>query len=127
MEKKAGMMISLTGKKKRSNGFLFIELLISVLIMSIGLVLVLNSLIQSLRAIEYSNNYFKACLFLEDKACDIYNSDKKEGFSRGLFNSKFSWELNMAKLEDSSLNEISLRVIWDERNKKHDVPIFTYL
>ncbi len=126
MEKKAGAMISLIGKK-RSNGFLFIEVLISVLVMSIGLVVVLNSLIQSLRAIEYSNNYFQACLLLEDKACDIYNSDKKEGFSRGLFNSKFSWELNVAKLEEIALNEISLKVLWNDRNKECDISMSTYL
>ncbi|OIO32984.1 MAG: hypothetical protein AUJ70_04220 [Candidatus Omnitrophica bacterium CG1_02_40_15] len=122
-------MISLIGKK-RSSGFLFVELLISVLIMSVGLILILNSFIQSLRAIEYSDDYFKACLFLEDKAFEVYNSDKKEGFSKGSFNDfndKFSWELNVAKLEEAGLNEISLKVMWYERNKEHDVPIFTYL
>lgn len=126
MEKKAGAMISLIGKKK-SSGFLFIELLISVLVMSIGLVAVLNSFIQSLRAIEYSNNYFQAGLFLEDKAFEIYNGDKKEGFSRSLFNSKFSWELNIVKLEEIALNEISLKVLWNDRNKECDASVFTCL
>ncbi len=127
MGKKAEAMISLIGKKRSNKGFLFIELLISVLIMSIGLVAVLNSLIQSLRAIEYSSNYFQACLLLEDKAFEIYNSDKKEGFSRGVFNSKFSWELNVVTLEEIALNEVSLKVLWNDRNKEYDIFMATYL
>ena len=123
-------MILQIGKKKKSNGFLFIELMVSVLIIAIGFTVMLNSFMQSIKAIEYSKDYFKACLLLEEKAYEIYNTDKKEGFSKGVFNNfnnKFSWELNVAKLEETSLNEISLKVIWHERNKEHDVPIFTYL
>lgn len=127
MAQKAVAMILQIGKKKKSNGFLFIELMVSVLIMAVGFTAMLNSFMQSIKAIEYSKDYFKACLLLEEKAYEIYNTDKKEGFSKGSFNDKFSWELNVAKLEETSLNEISLKVMWHERNKEHDVPIFTYL
>ncbi len=132
MAQKAAAMILQIGKKKRSRdkGFLFIELMVSVLIMTVGFTVMLSSFIQSIKAIEYSKDYFKACLLLEEKAYEIYNADRKEGFSKGLFNDfngKFSWELNVAKLEETSLNEISLKVIWDEKNQEYDVPIFTYL
>lgn len=120
-------MISLTGKKKKNNGFLFIELMVSILIMAAGFVMILNCLLQSMKASEYSKDYFKACLFLENKAYEIYNSERNEGFSKGGFTDKFSWELNMAKLEEARLNEIFLKVLWNERNKVHEVYILTYL
>lgn len=129
MAQKAAVMILLTGKRK-NKGFLFIELMISVLIMSIGFVVILNSLMQSVKAIEYSKDYFKAGLLLEEKAYEVYNADEEKGFSKGIFNdfnSKFSWELNIVKLEEIDLDEIFLKVLWNERNKEHNVSILTYL
>ena len=119
------------GKKRKNKGFLFIELMLSVLIMSIGFITILNSLISSAKAIEYSKDYFTACLLLENKALEAFNANIKEGLSQGAFsevNKKFSWEMNAEITEESGgLKEVSLSVFWGEKNKKGDVTIVTYL
>jgi len=104
--------------------------MISVAILSVCLVLIAGSFVISLRAIELSKDYFRAGLFLEEKALELSSSDIKEGFSKGLFSDfdkRFSWTLGIVKIEEESPHEVSLQVSWNQGVKKHGLSILTYL
>lgn len=119
----------LTGKRQ-NKGFLLLEVMVSATILSVGIVLILNSFITSTRAIELSQDYFRAGLLLEEKLCDVYNTEIKEGSSEDAFsdfNSKFSWYMDVVKPQDDIIDEVSLRVSWRQGTREHDLSILTYL
>ena len=130
MVKRAEEMMLLTGKRK-NKGFLLLEVMVSVTILSIALVLILNSFMRSVRAVDLSKDYFRAGLLLEEKMFEIYSdTDIEEGISEDIFtgfDNRFSWALNVTKLEEEPLKEVDLKVLWDERNKKQSLPVLTYL
>lgn len=129
MVKKAAEMMLVIGKRK-SNGFLLLEAMVSVTILAVGLVLIVSSFMKSIKAKELSVDYFKAGLLLEEKICELNNTDMKEGISEGVFDNfedRFSWNLIVAKLDEEPLKEISLEVSWIEGNKRQSMSMLTYL
>ena len=52
---------------KANKGFLLFEVLVTVIILSVGLVLIIEAFLGSLRAASVSSNMFKAELLLEDR------------------------------------------------------------
>ena len=114
----------LTGKNQKNKGFLFLELMISISILSIGVLFILNSFITPMRAMEFSKDYFKAGLLIEQKMFEFYNSDFAQGVSKGVFSdfgNKFSWEIVVNE------KEMDLKILWKEKNKDADLTIATYL
>ncbi len=123
-------MMLLIGKRKINKGFLLVEVMVSISILSIGLLLVLNSFMRSIKAIELSRDYFKAGLLLENKIYELSNKDTEEGVLEGSFddfNKRFSWNLDVRKIEESPLNEINLKVSWGGKDKEKDISISTYI
>lgn len=120
----------LTGKRQKNKGFLLLEIMISVSILSIGVLLVLNSFVRLIRAIELSKYYFKASLLMEEKLLELYNSDIEEGMSRGVFSdfdNRFSWDLDVVKSEYGFCKEVSLKILWREKDKEEDLSVSTYI
>ena len=132
MARKAAEMMLLIGKRK-NKGFLLLEVMVSITVLSIGLVLVLSSFMRSIRAIEISEDYFRAGLLLEEKIYEVLNSDIEEGLSEGVFadfGNRFSWNLSIENLEQEgfeNISEVSLEVSWDQRNKRQSIPVSTYI
>jgi type II secretion system protein I len=128
MLQKAEEMMLLTGKRQ-NKGFLLVEVMISIAIFSISIVLILSSFVRSIRAMELSEDYFKAGLLLEDKMYEVFNSEIQEGSKDGTFSDfdkRFSWNLDIERIEEDSINEISLEVLWEQGAKKHSLSIVTY-
>ncbi len=128
MAQKAEGMMSLAGKRQRDKGFLLLEIMMSVSILSIGVLLILNSFVKLIKATELSEDYFRAGLLLEEKLTEVYNGYAKEGLSKGEFkdpSNRFSWELYLAKSEDDSCREVSLKVLWREKDKEEDLSVST--
>ena len=123
-------MMLLIGKRKRNKGFLLVEVMVSISILSIGLLLVLNSFFRSIKAVEVSRDYFKAGLLLENKIYELLNKGTEEGVWEGSFddfNKRFSWNLDVRKIEEGPLNEINLKVSWGGKDKEKDISISTYI
>lgn len=118
----------LTGKRQKDKGFLLLEIMISISVLSIGVLLILNSFVTLIRSIEISKDYFKAGLMLEEKLIEVYNSDIEEGLSGGEFSgygNRFSWDMDVIGSADSSCWEVSLKVSWRERGKEKDLSVST--
>lgn len=113
-----------------NKGFLLLEVMVSVAILSTGLVLILNSFIRSIRAIDLSEDYFRAGLLFEEKIYEVYNSEIEEGSSNGVFpnfDNRFSWYLDIVKLQEDSLRELNLEISWNQGNKQQSMSVATYL
>lgn len=120
----------LTGKRQKSSGFLLLEIMISVSILSIGALLVLNSFVRPIRAVELSKDYFKAGLLMEGKLLELYNSSIEEGLSRGEFSdfdNRFSWDMDAVRSEDGFCSEVNIRVLWRKKDKEEDLSVSTYI
>lgn len=101
----------------------------SVAILSVGILLALHSFVISLRAIDSSEDYFKAGLLLEEKIYEVGNAERKKGSSAGAlsgFGSAFSWRMDVVELEKEMLDEVTLKILWDKRNAQYDLSIMTY-
>ncbi len=125
---KAEEMILRAGKNKR--GFLLLEVMVSVAILSIGIVMVLGSFMNSIKAIYLSEDYFRAGLLLEEKIYEVSNSTAVEGLSGGVFadfNNRFSWNMNVIKSEQDLVYEFDLQVSWNQGAKMHELSVVTYL
>ena len=122
-------MMLLTGKRN-NRGFLLLEVMVSVAILSVAFVLILNSFTRSLRAIELSEDYFRAGLLLEQKLLEISASDAEEGSSEGTFidfNNRFSWSLDVVRLKEDSIREANVKISWNKGSREHGISILTYL
>jgi len=125
---KAEEMILRAGKNKR--GFLLLEVMVSVAMLSIGIVMVSGSFMNSIKAIDLSEDYFRAGLLFEEKIYEVSNSTAVEGLSSGVFadfNNRFSWNMNVIKSEQDLVYEFDLQVSWDQGAKMHELSVVTYL
>lgn len=116
--------------RNRDKGFLLMEVMVSIAILSIGFVLILNSFTRSIKALKLSEDYFKAGLLLEEKIYEISNSNLEPGSTNGVFtspDSRFSWNLDVLEIEEVNLNEVSLEISWNQGNKRHGMSLATYL
>ncbi|NQT75378.1 MAG: prepilin-type N-terminal cleavage/methylation domain-containing protein [Candidatus Omnitrophica bacterium] len=121
--------MTLPAGKKKNKGFLLLEVMVSVAILSVGILLALHSFVISLRAIDSSEDYFKAGLLLEEKIYEAGNAERKKGSSAGAlsgFDSAFSWRMDVVELEKEELDEVTLKILWDKRNAQYDLSIMTY-
>lgn len=120
--------MSLAGKRQKNKGFLLLEIMMSISILSMGVLLILNSFVKLIKAIELSEDYFRAGLLLEEKLTEVYNGYAKEGLSKGEFkdsSNRFSWELHIVKTEDDPCKEVSLKILWRGKDKEEDLSVST--
>ncbi len=116
--------------KRNNKGFLLLEALVSVAILSVALVMILSSFMRSIRATELSEDYFRAGLLLEEKFFELYANGIKEG-SKGeefsVFDNRFSWNLDVVRLDEDEVHEVSLGVSWNQGSKEYSTFLLTYL
>ncbi|MFC2140142.1 hypothetical protein ACFLQ1_00310 [Candidatus Auribacterota bacterium] len=142
-------------KKRHSffnvRGFLLIESLIAITMLSIGLALIVHSFANSLHAGRLSQDYMTAVSYLEQKINEIENEDMTAGEFEGTFDDRFFWKAKItplaspapAVLEDEErekdeaeqkdeemkffLDKVTLKVFWKIKNKQKEIAVTTYL
>ena len=129
----------LIGSKR---GLALMEVMVSVAIMSVGLVAIIQAFITAVGALRTAQNRVYARQILEDKMIEIEQELIEEGgvepgSSRGeieLGNRSFDWSLEISPVEEGEeldlseeLNESRLSVSWQEANRAKDVLLVTYL
>lgn len=126
-------------KLKLPKGFTLIELMVTVCILSIGLVIVMRSLLTVAGALDTSQNKIKAVQFMDEKLSRIQQTALEEaginyGTEQGetlLGSRKATWNLEIIPLEDEELegylNKVILTVSWKEANIPKNAALVTYL
>ena len=137
---------------KNTKGFLIVESLLSIAILSIGLTLVLRSFSKSLYAAKLSKDYLEVLSLIDYKILEIedpaltISSDIKA-------NEKFSWDITSTETpllsreepeeeakektteEETTeeakkkiyLKEVNLEASWKGRNRKENISIATFM
>ncbi|MCM8765676.1 MAG: hypothetical protein NC920_02370 [Candidatus Omnitrophica bacterium] len=123
-------------------GYILIETLISVVILSVGLTLVMNALGSEIHALRISKNYTHASILLEEKLAEIEKEGGidlinrwKEGENTGDFKDEyanFHWKIFIQRLQDkkgksTNLMEVTVTIWWDELGIKRELFTTLYL
>lgn len=112
-------------------GFLLLETLFAVLILTTGLTLVVRSFGTSLNALRISNDYTRAMLLMEEKMWDLESKGSiNPGTSSGEFssdNGQFQWTVSATVLGEHNLCEVKVTVFWKKKGKQRDLSVVTYL
>jgi len=134
--------LSVEKSLRAEHGFSFVELMVTVVILAVGLVSIIQGFITATNAFNTTQNHSVAIQFLEAKMQEIEASAKidngiKKGNSQGEFSSgerNFAWSQEVISVEKSEdldlsedLNEVRLKVSWQERNLPRDLSLLTYL
>ena len=117
-------------------GFTLIEIIISIAILSIGLILILQGFTNSLNSLRISENNLEATLIAEDimSQMQIIAKESQGGILREL-NGKselsgieFVWDTKLTELtEYEDLIEALITISWKEGRRKGAVGVLTYL
>ena len=118
-------------------GFSFVELMAVVVVLSLGILVVYEGYLVSLRGFDYCRNYLTVQPWIDQKMWDIcdklsrYNTLLTEN-TAGAFiiqNKRFNWSLNYSLLEQiksKSLYRLELNVFWHEGVNRINVRRGTY-
>lgn len=124
-----GFILSLSKDKR---GFLLFEVIVSIVIITAGLLYVMRAYSSSKEAVERSRVLFESSLLLER---EIFGFEEKgeieEGSSQGTFTDfqNYSWAINATPLSrgDSNLNAVTLDVSKKEGSSITRYSLATYL
>ncbi|MCF7887456.1 MAG: hypothetical protein K9L71_03475 [Candidatus Omnitrophica bacterium] len=108
--------------------------MISISILSIGLVFILQGLSRSLGVIKIAENNLAVISVVKEKMAKVILENKEKKNSVNLNqelvykNMDFSLEVNSTTLEDyEALDKVNCELIWKEGRREGKVNIFTYL
>ena len=123
------MSRSLSTRNKRK-GFLLLEVLISVTVITVGLVYVVRSFSSSSRAIDTATHFLKSLSLVEEKLWDLEAEGMVEkGRYDGSFedDQEYSWRLEIEGEKEIPINIVNLKVEWDGPGNKQRVTLETYM
>ncbi|MBN3038728.1 MAG: type II secretion system protein [Candidatus Omnitrophica bacterium] len=137
-------------------GFTLVEVILSISILSIGLVLILQGFAHSLNVLKISEDNLKATLAAENKMSEAYLLAKEDWdrFDNGL-DERFefddlecNWQIDVTEVEikietegedtfeteteleleeQQTLNEIKANLAWEEGRRGGKIPVITYM
>lgn len=123
-------MLRLTKVLKNRSGFLLLEVLVSITIISLGLVYIARSFSSSTRAIETAALFLKSISLAEEKLWELEAiGESAKGRDAGNFkeDDKYKWETEADELNDLPINSVKLKVDWEGVRRKQSISFETYL
>lgn len=114
--------ISVRSKQK---GFLLLEVLVALTILSVGIIAVIKSYSVSLRAQKHARFHTSALLLAskiheEIEAATIDDVNGEELIGTG----SFKWSIDIEPTDIKELESVKVKVSWQERLKEHEVSFF---
>ncbi len=122
-------------KNKKKAGSLLLESLLAIVILSVALVLLIQSMTASLRAARYSSDFSVAVVLAENKMYDLL----QKGFVENNFQDgghydfpfdKYEYTVSAAdsgQTQDEGLNQTDIKVSWKSGSKNNSFKIATFL
>ena len=118
---------------KSRQGSILLEALLSVIILSVGITVIVQSMTGSLRASVFSSDYSQAMLLLDNKMVEYLeqssieaNLSEENSFSEPF--DRFKYLLKTEPLSDQpNLNKVHLEVNWKSQNIEKGLSLETYL
>jgi len=126
-------MTSLIGEKR---GFTLIEIMVTLAVLSLGIVAVYQSLFVLLDVLAYSSDRLKAQYLVGNKICEReYNIEgasetQKSTLGRGLFARQkgLKWQIDYLAVDDrEDLGELTVSLSWRDRGRLTSLTRTTYL
>ena len=125
-------MLKLQNKPWKKQGFLLLEVLVSVVIISVGLIFIVRSFSSATRAVDISGRYLKLASLIEQKLWDL---EAKGSIAKGTYKGDFKdeqaykWEYKADALKDFPINTVMLMVKKPVLHKKkaEKISVETYL
>ncbi len=121
---------------KKNKGFLLVEVLVTVVILSAGLTLIARSLMTSIKSLEIIKQYTAGYSLMEEKLWDIERKyfieaelKIEEDFPEPYQDFKYILETENIKDNDENglLNKVLLSVNWPTKGYRREIAIATYL
>lgn len=121
---------------RRANaGVLLLEALLAVVILSVALVTVVQSMATSARALNDSLEYVRAVTLLENQLFELMRNPaaKLPAFEERVFETphqdfQYRYTLSLMSGEDSKfLRQLDLDVLWGPSERQKRLPLVTYL
>ena len=113
-----------------SRAFMLIEILVSILIVTIGIVSVMRAFSTTITAIKVSRGYLKASAYMEEKLWEFQargaigtNVELEGDFD----DERFRWHLVTKDTGREGINAVDLAVFWKDRKEERSIAINTYL
>ncbi|MBU4375979.1 MAG: hypothetical protein KKD29_00710 [Candidatus Omnitrophica bacterium] len=115
--------------KKHHSGFMLLEVMLSVFVVTVGVVFVIGSFTTSIKASKVSKIYVNALYLLEQS---LWEYEEKGKIEDGRYSGKFDdykgteWEIEAKELEDIPLLETEAGVVITKDDQKRYFKISTY-
>ncbi len=120
--------------KKNIKGSLLLEALLAVVILSVSLTLIIQSMTSSLRASVYGADYTLAIILLENKMFELLNkglpsSSERETIEVPFSSNSYHFSADARPLSSpgSKIKEVDAALTWNSGKRKNNISLTTYL
>ena len=131
LEARAPILLRSHPASTRSTGLSLIELLVAIVILSVGVVGVLRAFALATRYNYSAENQTAAGLLAHDMLEEIRaDGALSEGLESGTFDgdqSRFAWTRSVRKAEKDRLYEVHVTVSWPESTRQRDLTLTTLI
>ncbi len=123
-------------KIKDKSGFILAEVILTVIILSVGLTAIIQSYLMGLRAYVMNKDYAIATSLLDNKLYELMQEGpledgkkEEEHFQEPYDNFKYTLESHAVKNDDrfQGLSEVRLTVSWMTGHKNNQILVTTFL
>ncbi|MFA5363200.1 MAG: hypothetical protein WC335_08215 [Candidatus Omnitrophota bacterium] len=117
--------------KRGEKGFLFLELVVGIAILAVGITLVIQAFSSTARAHAVSRDMVKAVFLMEDKIQELEFREQhgfigQEPLEAAGTTGRFAWRYAFAPVRDTDFYLCNLSVAWKEYRRNDSFTVNTY-
>ncbi|MBU1044170.1 MAG: prepilin-type N-terminal cleavage/methylation domain-containing protein [Candidatus Omnitrophica bacterium] len=113
-------------KKRNKKGFTLLEVMLALSIISISLVVIINSFSQAIAVKSAVSNYTKAMFLSQKKLFEININNLSTVEKQGKFIQpfeQFNWQINSDSTNFSELAKVDLTIEWNQQGKSKNIQV----
>ena len=118
--------------KRGEKGFLFLELVVGIALLAVGITLVIQAFSSAARAHAISRDMIEAVFLMEDKIQELEFKEQhgrigQEPPEAAGTMGRFAWRYALVPVQDIDLYLCNLSVAWNEARRNDSLTVDTYL